>query len=239
MSNKKYFNQKTILASLMSAVIFISLTFILLPEISQAAVGTDGRLVPCGTTFNTDPCTLCDLIIGFQGIVKYGYNIAIYITLACLTFAGIMYLVSSGNESLVTSAKNFIKASLIGFILVFCAWLIVNTVLLLLSAKTDFGIESKKGSKWYQFNYTCNSGGGGTPPVQCADCQASCVGKKEDPSQTCPSSLKCCVPDNGGGGSTPGKTCGDNGGACGIAPCPGDPHEAYNDCGGTAYCCSP
>ena len=172
-------NKKTIFSSLVLTVIFMSLAWIFLPNMIQAA-GTAPQaagLVPCGQgSDKANACNLCLLIVGFQNLVNYGYKIAIYIALACITFAGIMYLVSSGNESLMTSAKNFLKVSLAGFALIFCAWLIVNTLLVyLLDAKPN------PSGNWYSFNYSCTSV---TPPVvpvgrTCVDLGGECTSNIE------------------------------------------------------------
>jgi len=95
-------------------------------------------LVLCGRS-GGEACTLCDLVVGFHNLVQYGLEVITIIALAGITFAGVMYTVSSGNESMVTSSKNFMKASVIGFAVVFCAWLIVNQVLSSIDAVNKTG----------------------------------------------------------------------------------------------------
>jgi hypothetical protein len=127
-----------ILASFLIAIIFLPL-----------ATNATDQLVPCGS--GNDPnnrCTLCHLIIGIHRVLNYGYYVAFVVALACVTFAGIMYLVSTGDEKLMTSAKGFIRSSLIGFAVIFCAWIIVNSILLFFSAKPDMGIGR---TNWYTF----------------------------------------------------------------------------------------
>jgi hypothetical protein len=57
------------------------------------------------------------------------------ITLAfvAIVIAGIMYIVSTGNEGLMKAAKSFLQAALIGFTFVAAAWLIVNIVIWLIA----------------------------------------------------------------------------------------------------------
>lgn len=93
-----------------------------------------GGIVPCGGT-GQSPCTLCHFIIGFSNLVKYGLYIVIVIALVAIFFAGVMYIVSTGDEGMMTSAKSFLKAALIGFAVVFGGWLIINATLWALSAK--------------------------------------------------------------------------------------------------------
>ena len=106
-------------------------------------------IVPCGLDSDyMHRCDLSDLIIGLSRIFNYGIKIIAVITLACATFAGVMYVVSSGNESAMESAKAFLKAGLIGLAVVLCAWVIVNTTIVwLMPTKEGLGI----GKKWWQF----------------------------------------------------------------------------------------
>lgn len=135
MTMKKIFNRK-----ILSGIFLIGFLFLLVSPVLAA----DG-IVPCG---HGTACTLCDLIVGIKKIFDYGIKIIAIITIACATFAGVMYVVSSGNESTMESAKNFLKASLIGLAVVLCAWVIVNTVItVLMPTKTDLGI----GKKWSEF----------------------------------------------------------------------------------------
>jgi len=117
---------------------------------STASTAVSGGLVPCGT--GSTPCTLCDFIVGFSNLTKYLLGLAVTIALAGITFAGIMYVISSGDEGLITTSKNFLKASISGFVIVLCAWLIVNVAMWALSAKTDLNIGK---TNWYTFD--CSS----------------------------------------------------------------------------------
>lgn len=159
---KNFFNRKILGIILLVGLMFIFITPVL------AASGSAEGIVPCGlTSAYADRCTLCDLIAGFKKLFDWGLRTIIIICLACATFAGVMYVVSSGNESTMESAKNFLKASLIGLAVVLCAWVIVNTVItVLMPTKTDTDTEGSLGigKKWSEFgNIDCSdsTGGGG------------------------------------------------------------------------------
>jgi len=114
-----------------------------------------GGLIPCG--HGNDPnnaCTLCDFIVGFSNLVTFAAKILITVAVVGIFISGFIYIISSGNEGLVTQAKNFLSASLIGFTIVLSAWLIVNVVMWALSYNTS---TIKAGSNWYTFD--CNSNG--------------------------------------------------------------------------------
>ncbi len=129
-------------------IILISLAlvfFTLAPKLTFA----DG-LIPCGGP--SDPCTLCDLIVGIHNLVKFGLDLVTVAAIAGIFFAGVMYMISAGDEKMMTSAKSFLKASVIGFAVVFAGWLIVTTVIWVIGTRSDMGIGV---SSWN--NFTCNN----------------------------------------------------------------------------------
>ena len=155
--------KKTISAAFL-IIIFVSLfSFLLLPTLASAAanVGDSAKpgwtgLVPCGRNTGTDaekaPCTLCHLVVGFQRLTQYALYMVVTLALVGIFFAGVMYMVSSGDENMMTKAKTFLKVSLTGFALVILAWLIVNVTLWVLGARGDLGIGI---TKWNEF--TCST----------------------------------------------------------------------------------
>jgi hypothetical protein len=122
-------------------------------KISADVVGgtpTSSKLVPCGGL--NDPCTLCHFVIGFHNLVQYGLYWVITFALVGIFISGVMYILSSGDEAMITKAKVFMKSCLIGFVVVAGAWMIVNTALTVLSSKGDLGVGA---TNWYTFN--CNA----------------------------------------------------------------------------------
>ncbi len=96
-----------------------------------------GHLVPCArhcdnpATPNdeTEPCSVCHLIVLGHNIVEYVVFISVFIAFAVIVFAGVMYVVSAGNQGMITSAKAALKAALFGMAFVLAAWVIVNTII--------------------------------------------------------------------------------------------------------------
>ena len=135
-------NYKKILAvSLLASFLFTLFVFS-----AQAA------LVPCGKSTDTGMCTLCHLIVGIVNVVAYAFLIFVGVALVMLVAAGIMYIISAGNTTMMESAKKLMKSALAGFALVLLAWLIINTTMLVISARTDLGVGA---TNWYTF--TCNT----------------------------------------------------------------------------------
>jgi len=60
-----------------------------------------------------------------------------------LVFAGILYIFAAGRSDLITKSKSAVKYTLLGFIIIFIAWLLVNTIL------TTFGYINPVGGSWH------------------------------------------------------------------------------------------
>ena len=155
--NKKTFNQK-IMSTKLKLAVFLLFIGVFLPFFSAQA-----GLVPCGLT-NDDTstpnvnesqiCTLCHLIIGIKGIIDFGLKLLITVAAVGIFIAGVLYIISSGNEEMMKRAKSFLSTSLSGFTITLAAWLIVNSIMWILS----FNISNLKvdtAVNWYTF--TCNS----------------------------------------------------------------------------------
>ena len=128
-------------------LIFFSLFLFVMPALSVQAAG----LIPCGSGNSVaNACTLCHFIVGIKGIIDFGSGILVSASIAAIFFAGIMYIISSGNQETMTKAKSFLSSALIGFTIVTTAWFIVNIIMWILSAN----MSSIGQTNWYTF--TCN-----------------------------------------------------------------------------------
>lgn len=130
------------------------LSFTLFSETTYAA-----GLIPCATTEHPEPCTLCHLIVGFKGLIDYGMGLITIAAIAGIFFAGVMYIISTGDEGMMTKAKGFLKSSLIGFTFVFLGWLLVNTTMWVVGTKGDLGIGVESWNK-----FTCSTVGSPANP---------------------------------------------------------------------------
>jgi hypothetical protein len=134
---------------------------------------TSAGIVPCGGA--TDPCTLCHLIIGIKNLIEWGKNILIVVTIVAIFISGIIYIVSTGSEKMITKAKELFTASLIGFAVTLGAWLIVNvTILWVANANPQLNIGV---TSWNTFSCNTESSalaGSGGVGVTKAECEAWC-----------------------------------------------------------------
>jgi len=99
-----------------------------------------GGLVPCGRSCNdpktdgideSEPCTLCHFFIMIDIWIK-GLLFMIVPPLAVLMIAigGWMYFFSQGNPEKIAQAKKLFTAVAFGLLIIYGAWLIVNTFLM-------------------------------------------------------------------------------------------------------------
>lgn len=125
----------------------------LLPSPAEAA-----SIIPCGrsgadaTAEEKKPCTMCHIVIGGKRIIDWGLKVMTFIGVAIIVAMGVLYIVSTGDEGMMQTAKGGIKAALIGFAVMLAAWLIVNTTLRVLTAKVPgLGISASG------FTFSCDT----------------------------------------------------------------------------------
>lgn len=140
-----------------------------------------GGLVPCGRLcddpdtpiFEDCPCRLCDFLILGDKIVKFAlFRIAVPIAVLMVVIGGAMFLSAGGSPEKISSAKNLIKNVVFGMVIIFAAWIIVNTIFMLVglahwTGPAWAGLEQA----WWKIdcpvpgNYFCTPPGGGAPVV--------------------------------------------------------------------------
>lgn len=141
-------------------------------------VSPKGGVVPCGRiSDNCDtswdekaPCNSCHSIILAKNIIDYLVEIVGLITILFIIIGGLISVTSSGGSSGLTTAKTAISKSVLGFVFVFVAWVIINVMMVI------FGFIDPLGDgKWNVIDCdaptaTCSfSCGDGTvqPPEEC------------------------------------------------------------------------
>jgi hypothetical protein len=146
-------------------IISIVLTagFCTMPLMTKAA-----GLIPCATEEHPEPCTLCHFIVGFKNLVDYGVSIVIIVAIVGMFFAGVMYVISSGDDGMMTTAKGFLKASLTGFAVVLLGWLIITVTMYVLGARTasdEGGVLGIHIDRWNTFSCDTTSSAPVTMPA--------------------------------------------------------------------------
>lgn len=113
------------------------------PNLWGTPPGFWGPLVSCTGNYLTqnsdgstpNPCTsLCDLIDTAINIIYFGMSIALFIIGPVVVAAGaIMIMLSGSSPEMLTKGKKAIVGTVVGILLVLCAYLLVNTVLTVLN----------------------------------------------------------------------------------------------------------
>ena len=127
-NNKKFFA---------SALSFFLLFLFILPFLTQAA---DTRLINCGDnpTYNATTgkiegeCDFKDFIKLINDIINWIIGIAGVIFTISAIYGGFLYVTSGVNAGNKEKAKGILGNTLIGFIIILTAWLIVYTLVTML-----------------------------------------------------------------------------------------------------------
>lgn len=84
-------------------------------------------LIPCNGTSN-DPCEFSDVILLVNNVISFIINLSITVASGMFIWAGILYATAGPDTGKTTRAKGIFKAVVIGFLVMFSAWLIVYTI---------------------------------------------------------------------------------------------------------------
>ncbi|MDP2910258.1 MAG: hypothetical protein Q8N58_00505 [bacterium] len=128
-------------------IIFLSLLFFnsfSVPVLAQE----DRGLVPCDLT-GENRCTFCDLFIMFDNIVDFLLlRIVPILTAAMIAVGGFMYVISQGKPETLSKVKSLFTNIVIGLAIIYGAWAIVNTFLMIIGVQGWTGLREG----WWQIN---------------------------------------------------------------------------------------
>jgi hypothetical protein len=103
-----------------------------------------------GTAGKTPPPTcnnLCDLIGTFINAIYLLLSIAIFIfTPVLLVWGGVMIMLAGANPGMLETGKKILTGTVIGLAIVLCSYLLVNTVLSVLSVTSIGGFNGNSAS---------------------------------------------------------------------------------------------
>ena len=117
------------------------LTLALIPTTMVSAA----QLVPCGGP--ADACTLCDLYSLTQNIINFlMWGIAPVLAVLVIAWGGFNILIAGGEPAKKQTGYNAIKAVIIGLLIVFGAWIVVNEFLLFFTGQTTGTAEMFSGT---------------------------------------------------------------------------------------------
>jgi len=110
--------------------LFLSLPLYLFPTKIAFAQGIN----PCPQDTTSIAYKACSLTAGDFGpligtLIQAIFVIAVIIALGYLIYGAIRWIISQGDKSKVTDARNHIIAAIIGLVIVFLSYLIINLIL--------------------------------------------------------------------------------------------------------------
>lgn len=115
-----------------------------LPAFANSHVGGGGTNInPCPPN-NSGFRSLCELAFGgnFLGqILTFVFIVAILIALAFLIFGGIKWIISGGDKAGVEGARGMIVGALVGLVIVFLSFFILNIVVQFFTDTTLFNLR--------------------------------------------------------------------------------------------------
>jgi len=148
------------------------------PIIFQPQVGLPGFME--ATTFNQGTTGYVGLLV--QGLYDYGLMIGGILAAVVMMAGGVLWLVSAGSSDKVGQAKNLILGSLTGLLLLFGAWIILNTINPSLIKMDILDITSVK-----RISYCCHNTKGPLLMLKLSDGSTTCP----DDSSVCQDNTSC------------------------------------------------
>jgi len=136
--------------SLIALLLFISLVPV------QAFAGCEGPIVPCGTEWidNPDsspgepakicinPCNLCHIFELLNNVLAFVLTCLVPIAATImLVWGGFYFLVSGAKPTDVNKAKRIVTAAVVGLVIIFVAWMFLNTFLTSIGVAEWTGLE--------------------------------------------------------------------------------------------------
>ena len=140
---------KKILISLffVSCFLFLFSPFLaqarIVPECITPGVTVDGKVVAA--------CGLCDFFTLIKNIFNFiAFNLAPPLAGFLFLLAGFFFLTSGGSEEQAGRAKKIFTNTIIGLVIIFTSWLIVNSIIQIIGKNVD-GFQKET---WYDFKCT-------------------------------------------------------------------------------------
>ncbi|MCL4405428.1 MAG: pilin [Patescibacteria group bacterium] len=94
-------------------------------------IGFWGPLVPQDTN------SWCGLLQLFQNVLNFALTISVPIATIVIVYGGFVIMTGGGEPDKLKTGRDAIIAALVGVIIVFGAWLIINTVLNIVGANVS------------------------------------------------------------------------------------------------------
>jgi len=127
-------------------IFFLNVLFFL-PLITSGA-----GLVPCNGI--DKPCTLCDFFVLIQNVINFIlFDIVPPLAILIIAIGGFLFVFSyvnpiEGGANMIARAKKLFVSLVIGLLLIYGAWLIINTFFLIIGVESWTNLEQG----WFKIN---------------------------------------------------------------------------------------
>jgi hypothetical protein len=138
-----HFDQPDINIKSMKKIIAVSFLFLFLFLIISPIAHGAG-LVPCGEAGN--PCRLCHIFVMFNTVYTFVLRMVAIIATLMIVIGGMYFLLAGGRPEMLKRGKDILTAAAIGLLIIFGAWLIINTVFAAIGVSAWTGLEHG----WFQ-----------------------------------------------------------------------------------------
>jgi len=122
-------------------IVFLGLFFLIFNSVQAAG------LVPCGGP-GEDVCTLCHFFVMLDNIIDFLlFRVVPVLGALMIAIGGVMYIISQGKPEMLSRVKSLFTAIIIGLVIIYGAWLIVNLFL------TTIGVAEWTGlGTWWEIS---------------------------------------------------------------------------------------
>jgi len=128
------------------SVLFLAMIFLF--SAAPVLAICKGPIVPCG---GDNVCQFCHIFVLIANIINYVLTCLVPIVAGLMIIIGGLYLLAAGaNPQTLGKAKSIITAAVIGLVIIFLAWVFVNTLL------DSMGFVGWEGfGTWWEFTDKC------------------------------------------------------------------------------------
>jgi len=117
----------------------------------------EGPIVPCG---GDNPCQFCHIFVLIANIVNYVLTCLVPIVAGLMIIIGGLYLLAAGaSPETLGKAKSVITAAVIGLVIIFLAWVFLNTLLTYMGIAEWTGLLDNPNTPqvegWWDFTGKC------------------------------------------------------------------------------------
>ena len=111
-------------------LLILSLLVLLIPfSVFAAPPGCNTSLVPCGRT-GQPACQFCDIFVLIDNVISFILTcLAPIVAILVLVIGGLYLLTAGSSPERVSKAKSIITSVVIGLVIIFVAWVFLNTFL--------------------------------------------------------------------------------------------------------------